>query len=81
MWRTPTDSQPCRRAEYTPEMRLGPDGGVTPWRVQEAYSAGQPERLSRREIRLRGCQARLLGESADDEVGSGWTGGVRQSPQ
>ena len=70
----PTDSQPWTRAEYTPEIRRGSDEGVAPLRVHEAYGAGQPERLSRRRIRLRG-------ESAAEEVGSGWTRGVRQSPQ
>ena len=43
------------RAEYTQEIGCGPDGGVTPWRMHEAYGAGQPDRLSRRKIRLRGC--------------------------
>ena len=51
----PTDGQPWTRAEYIEEIRRGTDGGVTPWRVHEAYGAGQPERLSRKKIRLRGC--------------------------
>ena len=33
-------AEPGARAEYTPEIRRGPDGGVTPVRVPEAYGAG-----------------------------------------
>ena len=34
--RSPT-AKPEVRAEYTPEIRRGPDGGVTPVRVPKAY--------------------------------------------
>ena len=43
----PTDDQPRKRAEYTEEIRRGPDGGVTPGTVRAMYGAGQPGRLSR----------------------------------
>ena len=36
--RSPT-AKPGARVEYTPEIRRGPDGGVTPVRVPEAYGA------------------------------------------
>ena len=34
-------AKPGARAEYTPEIRRGTDGGVTPGRVPEAYGAGR----------------------------------------
>ena len=36
----PTDNQPWKRAVYTEEIRRGPDGGVTPGTVHEAYGDG-----------------------------------------
>ena len=46
--RSPT-AKPGVRAEYTSEIRCGPDGGVTPVKVPEAYGAGRlGGRVSRR---------------------------------
>ena len=37
----PPTAKPGARAKYTPEISRGPDRGVTPVRVPEAYGAGR----------------------------------------
>ena len=67
----PPTTDPERGLSIQRRKRSGPDGGVTPVRVPEAYGSGQPGRLSGQKIRLRGRrQGRPRSESAGDSVSS-----------